>query len=444
MRTDSLKSPPRSENRTRGNEAFLSASKPAVAVLATLNTKGREARFIADALVRAGATPWMVDLSLQPHAVEGADVTGSDVAAAAGATWQALSGRSREDAAAVIAEGAKKILLERFDNNGICGAIGLGGANGTALVCSIMRALPYLVPKVVVSTVAGTAAAQWYVAESDIALYPSIGDIALNRITGSVMENAAFAVAAAAGNWAAKGEAGAAPHSPLAPLAPLVAVSSFGGTAGCVDRVSERLETLGYEVIQFHASGVGGRSLERLAAARELAGVIDITTHELADLIVEGVYSAGAARLTGAGAAGLPQVVVPGAIDHANLWVGQVPERYKAREFFQYNAQNLLMRTNAEEFEKLGCEFAARVNAAKGPVRVMIPLGGFSEHTKRRAHDLQGNDKGPWKRPEDYRIFVDTLKSQLKTAQVAELAMHINDASFADACVDAFVEIGKT
>ena len=408
-----------------------------MAVLATLDTKGKEARFVADVLARAGASPWIVDLSLRSHDVDGADVTGANVAAAAGTSWQALSGRSRQEAAAVMAVGGKKMLLERCIKGEISGAIGLGGANGTDLVCSIMRALPYLVPKVMVSTVAGTAAAQWYVAESDIAMYPSVGDVALNRITRRVMENAALAVAAAAGNWAAKEEA-------KTEHAPLVAVSSFGGTAGCVDRVSERLRGLGYEVIQFHASGVGGKSLERLAAARELAGVIDITTHELADLIVDGVYSAGEARLTGAGAAGLPQVVVPGAIDHANLWVGQVPERYKAREFFQYNAQNLLMRTNAEEFEKLGREFATRINAAKGPVRVLVPLAGFSEHTKRRAHDLQGNDKGPWKRPEDYRIFVDTLKSQLKTAQVAELAMHINDASFADACVDAFVEIGKT
>ena len=198
---------------------------------------------------------------------------------------------------------------------------------------------------------------------------------------------------------------------------------------------------MGYEVIQFHASGIGGKSLERLAAAGELAGVVDVTTHELADLVTDGVYSAGDGRLTGAGAAGLPQVIVPGAIDHANLWVGQVPERYKAREFYQYNAQNLLMRTNAEEFEKLGREFASRINAAKGPVRVLIPLEGFSEHTKRRAHDLQGKDTGPWKRPADYQIFVDSLKSHLTSARVEELALHINDAAFADACVDAFASM---
>ena len=374
----------------------MSTPKPTIAVLATLNTKGKETRFVADALARAGATPWVVDLSLKSHGVDGADVAGASVAAAAGVSWQTLNERSRQDAAAVMVEGGTKLLLEKFIGGEIDGAIGLGGANGTNLVCSVLRSLPYLVPKVVVSAVAGTAAVQWYVAESDIAMYPSIGDIALNRITGSVMENAALAVAAAARNRTAK-------QGTRIENAPLVAVSSFGGTAGCVDRVSERLEALGYEVILFHASGVGGKSLERLAASGELAGVVDITTHELTDLIVDGVYSAGDARLTRAGAAGLPQVIVPGAIDHANFWVGQVPERYQAREFFQYNAQNLLMRTNAEEFEKLGHEFARRINAAKGPVRVLVPLEGFSEHTRRRAHDLAGNDKGPWKRPEDYR-----------------------------------------
>jgi len=415
----------------------LTASKPIVAVLATLNTKGKEARFVVDVLARAGVTPWVVDLSLRSHDAGGADLVGASVAAAAGASWQALNERSRQDAAAVMVEGGRKMLLDRFANGEICGAIGLGGANGTNLVCSIMRALPYLVPKVVVSAVAGTAAAQWYVAESDIAMYPSIGDVALNRITGAVMENAALAVAVAAKNWAEKREA-------KTKSAPLIGVSSFGGTAACVDHVTERLESLGYEVILFHASGVGGKSLERLAAAGELAGVVDVTTHELADLVADGVYSAGEGRMTGAGAAGLPQVIVPGAIDHSNLWADQVPERYKAREFYRYNAQNLLMRTNAEEFEKLGREFATRINAAKGPVRVLIPLEGFSEHTKRHAHDLAGNDRGPWKHPDDYRIFLNSLKPNLISARIEELPLHVNDAAFADACVDAFVEIAKT
>ena len=183
------------------------------------------------------------------------------------------------------------ILLDKLSKGEISGAIGLGGANGTDLVCSILRALPYLVPKVMVSAVAGTAAVQWYVSESDICMYPSIGDVSLNRITKAVMEKAAFAVAAEAKRWQLQKKI---PST----LAPLVGVSSFGVTAPCVDRVSERLQALGCEVILFHASGVGGKTLERLAKAGDLAGVIDITTHELADLIADGVYSAGDTRLT--------------------------------------------------------------------------------------------------------------------------------------------------
>jgi uncharacterized protein (UPF0261 family) len=401
-----------------------------------MDTKSNEACFVADVLAHAGVTPWIIDLSMRSHSASAADVSGGRVAEAAGASWQEINERSREQAAAAMVEGGTRILLEKYAKGEIAGAIGIGGANGTNLVCSILRALPYLVPKVMISTVAGTAAVQWYVAESDIAMYPSIGDVSINRLTKAVMENAGNAVALAAINWTARRGANTI-H------ARLVAVSSFGGTAACVERVRQRLEALGYEVVLFHASGVGGKTLERLASSGELAGVIDVTTHELADLVVDGVFSAGAARMTSAGAAGLPQVIVPGAIDHSNFWVGQVPDQYKAREFFRYNAQNLLMRTNAEEFRKLGVEFAKRLNAAKGPVRVLIPLEGFSEHTKRRAQDLTGNDKGPWRRIEEYRAFTDTLRSHLNGARINELSLHVNDAAFADACIDAFMDIAK-
>jgi uncharacterized protein (UPF0261 family) len=423
-------------NASRGN--FSNASNPTVAVLATMNTKSKEALFVADVLARAGATPWIVDLSMKSHDVPAANVTGAQVAEAAGSSWPALNDRTRREAAAVMIEGGTRILLEKVSKGEVAGAIGLGGANGTDLVCSILRALPYLVPKIMISAVAGTAAVQWCVAESDICMYPSIGDVSLNRVTKVVMENAAWAAAMEAKNWAARREVSTT-H------APLLAVSSFGGTAACVDRVSQRIENLGYEVIQFHASGVGGRSLERLASTGDLAGVIDITTHELADFVADGVYSAGEARLTGAGAAGLPQVIVPGAIDHINFWAGQVlPERYLDREFFRYNAQNLLMRTNAEEFEKLGRAMAQRLNAAKGPVCVLIPFEGFSEHTKRRAQDLAGHDRGPWRRPDEYRAFTECLKSNLNSGvRVQELPLHVNDPKFADACVDAYVQISK-
>jgi uncharacterized protein (UPF0261 family) len=284
-----------------------------------------------------------------------------------------------------------------------------------------------------VSPVAGTAAIQWYVAESDIAMFPTIGDISLNRITRAVMENAAQAIAGMA-------RARAAAPVQTAADPPLIGVSSFGNLQKCVDRVSERLTAEGYEVIHFHSSGPGGMALESLAGLGELAGVIDVTTSELADLLAGGVYNAGDGRLRGAGAAGLPQVVVPGALDTVNFWVGEAPERYHHRDFHQYNVEILLMRTNAEEFATLGEMMAERLNAAQGPFAVLIPTRGFSQITTFPTHDIDGNETGAWLQPQTDRAFTESLHRHLsKTEAITELDLHINDPEFADACVDAFL-----
>jgi len=406
-----------------------------VAVLVTLDSKGEEGRFLCEALIRAGARPWIVDLSMRPHDIDGAHVRGDEVAQAADTNWEALAGLGRAEAGETMIAGGTKVLLEKFRRGDIAGVIGVGGANGTTIECAMMRALPPLFPKVMVSPVAGTAAIQWYVAESDIAMFPTIGDISLNRITRAVMENAAQAIAGMArARQAAPAQTNADP--------PLIGVSSFGNLQQCVDRVSERLEAAGYEVIHFHSSGPGGMALESLASLGELAGVIDVTTSELADLLAGGVYNAGDGRLRAAGAAGLPQVVVPGALDVINFWVGEVPERYRGREFHQYNVEILLMRTNAEEFETLGEMMAERLNAATGPFAVLIPARGFSQITAFRTHDIDGRETGSWHQPQTDRAFTDSLRQHLfRTDAIEELDLHINDPEFADACVDAFLTL---
>ena len=301
--------------------------EPIVAVLATLDSKEAEARFACEALRRAGAAPRLVDTSLRPHGARG-DLPGGQLAGAAGRRWEELAGMDRGAAAEVMIAGGRKALSGWLAEGRLAGVLGLGGANGAHIACGIMRALPPLLPKVMVSPVAATAAVQWFVAESDIVMVPSIGDLSLNRITRAIIEGAAQGVAAMARGWLERGRA-------RAEEAPLVGVSSFGGTAACVSRVEARLREAGFEVILFHASGPGGRALESLARLGELAGVVDVTTHELTDLLVDGVYSAGEGRLRGAGEAGIPQVVVPGALDHANFWAGQVPEAYRSRAFFR-------------------------------------------------------------------------------------------------------------
>lgn len=409
-------------------------SIPGVAILVTMDSKGPEARFLADALAESGVKPLLVDLSCKPHEAGDADATGAEVAAAAGRNWDDLAGMERNAASEIMMEGGRRIVAQKYQEGEIHGAVGLGGANGTSMACAIMRALPPLAPKVMVSVVAATAAVQWYVAESDIIMFPSIGDISLNRITRGVLKNAALALA----GMVKQKDMGRATDSSAPPL---IGVSSFGGTAACVEQVERRLTEAGYEVIFFHASGPGGRALESLAGLGELAGVVDVTTHELTDLLVDGVYSAGAGRLESAGAAGIPQVVAPGALDHANFWTGQVPEKYQSRAFFQYNAQNLLMRTNKEEFEELGVLMADKLNRARGPVSVLIPTRGYSEHTKRKAHDLEGREICDWRQPEADAAFAVSLADNLKTGEIVTLDLHINEAAFADACAEKMVEL---
>jgi uncharacterized protein (UPF0261 family) len=410
------------------------ATSVSVCVLATLDSKPAVARFVCDALAQAGVTPWLVDLSLRPHAHDFARVRGDAVADASGTDWAALGKLARAEAAHTMITGGIKVVRAKLASGGIAGVLGIGGANGSTMACAIMRALPLGLPKVMVTPVAATAAVQWYVAESDIAMIPTIGDISLNRITRAALTNAAEAVAGMAKAWRRR------QLRPAVAAAPLIGVSSFGNLQPAVDRVTLGLEREGFEVIHFHASGPGGRALEQLAALGELAGVIDLTTSELTDCLTGGVYSAGDRRLTAAGAAGLPQVVVPGCLDFTNWWVGAVPERYRGRAFHRYNVEILLMRTDADEFAALGRIMGERLRAARGPVRVLVPLGGFSGLTGRSMHDLTGNEVGLWTQPVTDRVFVETLREHVRGGTVAELPLHINDPQFADACVDALLE----
>lgn len=409
-----------------------------VAVLVTLDTKAPEAEFICARLIDHGCLPFIVDLSLRPHNVPGAEISGGDLAAAGGSTWDEMSAMDRTGASETMIAGARSLFAERVAAGTIAGAISIGGANGTSMGCALMRELPLFMPKIMASAVAATAAVQWYVGESDIVMMPLIGDAALNRVTRRVVANACAAVASMAREWMAQRD------RPVEASPPLIAVSSFGGTAKCVDRVTDLLLDGSYEVIHFHASGPGGRALESLTAKGEIAGVVDVTTHELTDLVVDGVYSAGDGRLRAASAAGIPQVIVPGAIDHSNFWVGQVPDKFRDREFFKFNAYNLLMRTDADEFARLGKLMAERLNDASGPFVVMIPMRGFSEHTKRMTHDIDGKEVAPWHKPEVDRVFVDTLRTNLKAGMVEELDMHVSDPEFAEACVAAFVDMMET
>jgi len=282
-----------------------------------------------------------------------------------------------------------------------------------------MRALPVGLPKLMVSTMAsGDVSA--YVDVKDITLMYSVVDVAgLNRLSRRVLANAAGAVCGMV-------------EQPFAPAEdrPLLAATMFGVTTPCVTRVRERLETAGYEVLVFHATGSGGRAMESLIAGGFIAGVADVTTTEWADELIGGVLSAGPTRLDAAGAAGIPQVVSVGALDMCN-WgsVDSVPPRFTGRNLYRHNPQTTLMRTTVGECAQLGRILAAKLNAATGLTALFLPLRGVS------MIDAEG---GPFWSPEADAALFDAIRADLDRSHVelVELDLHINDPAFADAMAD--------
>jgi uncharacterized protein (UPF0261 family) len=393
-----------------------------VVLVGTLDTKGAENEFVRDRLRAAGVDVLVVDTGVLEPPGFPPDITRQEVAAAAGADFDALvAARDRGAAITAMAEGAEVVVRRLYEDGRLDGALALGGTGGTSIATRAFRALPLGVPKVVVSTAASGNTAD-YIRETDLVLMPSVTDIAgLNRISTRILANAAAAVA---------GMVTAAPLPAAAAGRPMVAASMFGVTTPCITRARARLETLGYEVLVFHMTGTGGRTLESLAAQGLLAGVLDATTTELADELVGGIFSAGPDRLSAAGKAGLPQVVSVGALDMVNFGpMDTVPDQFKDRNLYVHNPITTLMRTTAAENTELGTRLAHRLNAATGPTSLFLPLRGVS------AIDVDG---APFRDEAADRALFAAIHDQLDTKRVelVEMDTDVNDDRFADAMAD--------
>jgi len=391
-----------------------------VLLLATLDTKGREADFVRDTLRALGVEVALVDTGCLGHPEVAADIPREDVYAAAGSTLAAVRARAdRGEAVAAAARGAEAIVRRRHAEGRLTGVLGLGGGAGTTIGTAAMRALPIGVPKLMVSTLASGQVAH-YVGSSDVLMMNAVVDIAgLNRISRAVLTRAAQAMAGMA-------RSGALPVDPSD--RPIVAASMFGVTTPCVERARARLEAAGCEVLVFHATGSGGRTLEALAASGMLAGVLDLTTTELADELVGGFLSAGPDRLTAAGLHGIPQVVSVGALDMVNFHgIDSVPERFRGRTLYRHNANVTLMRTTSEECLELGREIGRKLAAARGPASILFPLRGVS------AIDREGQ---PFDDPAARAEILRGLREMRGEVPLIELDLHVNDPAFADRAAD--------
>src|SRR5579875_6593 len=393
-----------------------------VVLVGTLDTKGAENEFVRDRLRAAGVDVLVVDTGvLEPPGFR-PDITRQEVAAAAGADFDALvAARDRGAAITAMASGAEVVVGRLHEEGRLDGALALGGTGGTSIATRAFRALPLGVPKLVVSTAASGNTAD-YIRETDLILMPSVTDIAgLNRISTRILANAAAAVA---------GMVTASPLPAAAAARPMVAASMFGVTTPCITRARARLETLGYEVLVFHMTGTGGRTLESLAAQGLLAGVLDATTTELADELVGGIFSAGPDRLSAAGKAGIPQVVSVGALDMVNFGpMDTVPAEFKDRNLYVHNPITTLMRTTAGENTELGTRLARRLNTATGLTSLFLPLRGVS------AIDVDG---APFRDEAADQALFGAIHDELDTQRVelVEMDTDVNDDRFADAMAD--------
>ncbi|RNL86021.1 Tm-1-like ATP-binding domain-containing protein [Halostreptopolyspora alba] len=398
---------------------------PTVALLGTLDTKGAEYEFLRQRVAAAGCDPLLIDCGVYPPEGATPGVPATRVAQAAGTTVERLrEAADRGAAVARMADGAAAILRELSEAGRVQAALAVGGSGGTAIAARAMAALPIGTPKLIVSTVA-SGDTRPYVGARDVAMMYSVVDIAgINRFSARILGNAAAAVA---------GMAGAA--EPRVPPRPLVGTSMFGVTTPSVTAARGNLEQAGFEVLVFHATGTGGQSLEALAADGYLAGVLDITTTELADELVGGVMSAGADRLRVAGRHGLPQVVSVGAVDMVNFAAPEtVPAAFADRLFYHHNPNVTLMRTTAEECAEIARRIAARLNEATGPVTLFLPLGGVSALSVagQPFHDADA----------DAALFA-TLREHVDPARVElrELDTDINDPTFASAMTDRLTQL---
>jgi uncharacterized protein (UPF0261 family) len=390
-------------------------------IVGTADTKAEELAFLADAIGALGATAILVDVGTTLPTMA-ADVTAADVASFGGQeTAAALACGDRGRAVAAMADAFARFIRTRTD---ISAVIGIGGGGGTSIVTAGLRELPLGLPKIMVSTLAsGDVSA--YVGVSDIVMMPSITDMAgLNRISRVILHNAAQAIVGMAAGPAAEDDG-----------RPALGLTMFGVTTPCVTAIGDALRS-DYDCLVFHATGTGGRTMEKLVDSGLLAGVLDITTTEVCDLLFGGVLPAGADRLDAIARTKIPYVGSVGALDMVNFWAPEtVPGKWNARLFYHHNSNVTLMRTTADECRAIGEWIGRKLNACDGPVRFLIPEKGVS------ALDIEG---GVFFDPAADSALFEALEETIRQTgdrRIIRLPLHINDPKFATAAVAAFHEI---
>jgi len=394
-----------------------------VLIAGTLDTKGAELRYMRDLIRAAGLPVRMVDLSTS-GAHSGAEIPAHQIAAfhPRGAAGVFTNDRGQSVAGMTLA-------FQRWmaRQEGVAGILSAGGSGGTAIVAPAMRALPVGVPKLIVSTVASGEVSK-YVGPADIMMMHSVADVqGLNAITEEVLANAAQAMV---------GMVQARKAAPArASGKPAIGLTMFGVTTACVTQIADALEE-DWDCLVFHATGIGGQSMEKLIDGGKIGAVIDVTTTEICDMMMGGVFPATEDRFGAVIRRRMPYIGSVGALDMVNFGPPDtVPEKYRGRTFYEHNPQVTLMRTTAEECAKMGRWIGGRLNEMEGPVRFFLPEGGVS------ALDAPGQ---PFDDPKARHALFTALEDTVRPTAQRQLIRrpeNINDPAFAAAVVAAFREL---
>lgn len=399
-----------------------------IAIAGTFDSKGAEYQYIKGLVEELGLRAYTIHTGVFEPMFE-PDVSNGEVAAAAGYNLEEIAAKKdRSLAMEALAKGMETIVPKLYADGKFDGILSLGGSGGTSLATAAMRALPIGVPKLMVSTMA-SGDVERYVGTSDIIMMPSIVDVAgLNKISKMIFKNAVLAMAGMV-------SCGDKLKNDTTEQKPLIAATMFGVTTPCIEQAKAYLEEKGYEVMVFHATGTGGKTMESLIDAGFFAGVLDLTTTEYCDEVVGGILAAGPDRCAAAIRQKVPQVVSVGACDMVNFGeMDSVPEQFRDRNLYKHNPAVTLMRTTVEENVEIAHRLAEKWNGAQRKMVLLLPQKGVS------MIDAEGQ---PFDGPEERETLFDTLKKEIHNdnVEIVEMDNNINDENFALTAAKTLLEL---
>lgn len=395
-------------------------------ILGTLDTKSQEIQYLRDRVLESGLEVIVLDNGVlgEPRGIT-PDISARETARAAGTTLDEVRKKpSRGEAIDEMIKGCKVLVKELYDRGRIHGAISFGGAEGGVMAATAMQVLPPGFPKIVITPLAsGARPFGPFIGIRDMMVMHSLIDIVgINDISRSIFDNASAAIIGMAKNYRPMEIKGTKN----------VALTALGTVQKAINLICPQLIQAGYQPIIFHASGVGGRIMEDFIERKTFCGVIDLSPNELTDHLVGAFHDAGPHRLEAAGKLGIPQIIIPGCVDFFAVGPAEaVPEKWRDRKKYYHNPAFTLIRPSHEEMRQVGEAFVRKLNQARGPVRVILPLRGLS---------IGGLKGGSTYDPEGDRILFETLKKGLKKEiPVFELDCHVNEQPVADKAVEEFL-----